>query len=115
MPWLLILLLFLLVAVVLVLVFIPGSAVARTATAVVATAGTISAIWKVVRTRVAPVAAQLERPLWGAELNTAAAKAVTVPPVGIPQDPAWEGAFEQVAAEVITAATEAQPNPVAGS
>ena len=115
MPWLLILLLFLLVAVVLVLVFIPGSAVARTATAVVATAGTISGIWKVVRTRVAPVAAQLERPLWGAELNTAAAEAVTVPPVGIPQDPAWEGAFEQVAAEVITAAAGAQPNPVAGS
>ena len=115
MPWLLILLLFLLVAVVLVLVFIPGSAVARTATAVVAIAGTFSGIWKVVRTRVAPIAAQLERPLWGAELNTAAAEAVTVPPVGIPQDPAWEEAFEQVAAEVITAATEAQPNPVAGS
>lgn len=115
MPWLLILLLFLLVAVVLVLVFIPGSAVARTATAVVAIAGTFSGIWKVVRTRVAPIAAQLERPMWGAELNTAAAEAVTVPPVGIPQDPAWEEAFEQVAAEVITAATEAQPNPVAGS
>jgi hypothetical protein len=115
MPWLLLLLL-LLVAVVLVLVFIPGSAVARTATAVVTIAGTFSGIWKVIRTRVAPIAAQLERPLWGAELNTAAAEAVTVPPVGIPQDPAWEEAFEQVAAEVITAATEAQPTPAtAGS
>lgn len=115
MPWLLLLLLLVLAAVVLVLVFIPGSAVARTATAVAAIAGTLSGIWKAVRTRVTPIAAQLERPLWGAELNTATAEAVTVPPVGAPQDPAWETAFEQVAAEVITAATQAQPAPSTGS
>jgi hypothetical protein len=82
MPWLLLLLLLVLAAVVLVLVFIPGSAVARTATAVAAIAGTFSGIWKIIRTRVAPIAAQLERPLWGTELNTATAEAVTVPPVG---------------------------------
>jgi len=110
MPWLLLLLL-LLVAIVLLLVFIPGSAVARTATGVAAIAGTFSGIWKVIRTRVTPIAAQLERPLWGNELNTAAAEAVTVPPVGTPQDPARETAYEQVAAEVITAATQAQPIP----
>jgi hypothetical protein len=110
MPWLLLLLL-LLVAIVLLLVFIPGSAVARTATGVAAIAGTFSGIWKVIRTRVTPIAAQLERPLWGNELNTAAAEAITVPPVGTPQDPARETAYEQVAAEVITAATQAQPIP----
>jgi hypothetical protein len=89
--------------------------VARTATAAAAVAGTFSGIWKVIRTRVAPIAAQLERPLWGAEINTATAEAVTVPPVGTPQDPAWETAFEQVTAEVITAATQAQPSPFTGS
>jgi hypothetical protein len=115
MPWLVLVLVLLLTAVVLVLVFIPGSAVARTATAVATIAGTLSGIWKLIRTRVAPVAAQLERPLWGSELNTAVAEAVTVPPVGTPQDPAWETAFEEAAAEVITAVTEAQPAPSAAS
>lgn len=90
MPWLLALLLLLLAASVLVLVLIPGSAVARTATAIAAVAGTLSGIWKLIRTRVAPIAAQLERPLWGTELNTAVAEAVTCPPVGSPQDPAWK-------------------------
>jgi hypothetical protein len=99
MPWLVLVLVLLLIAVVLVLVVIPGSAVARTATAVATIAGTLSGIWKLIRTRVAPVAAQLERPLWGSELNTAVAEAVTVPPVGTPQDPVWETAFEEVAAE----------------
>ena len=115
MPWILIPLLLVLATVIIVLVFIPGSAVARTATAAVAVAGTFSGIWKVIRTRVAPIAAQLERPLWGTEINTATAEAVTVPPVGTPQDPAWETAFEQVTAEVITAATQAQPSPSTGS
>lgn len=90
MPWLLLLLLLVLAAVVIILVFIPGSAVARTATAVAAIAGTFSGIWKIIRTRIAPIAAQLETPLWGHELNAAVAEAVTVPPVGTPQDPAWE-------------------------
>ncbi len=62
MPWLLVFLLLLLAAAVLVLAVIPGSAVARTATAIAAVAGTFSAIWKLIRTRVAPIAAQLERP-----------------------------------------------------
>jgi hypothetical protein len=115
MPWLLPLSLLILAAAVLVLIFIPGSAVARTATALAAIAGTLSGIWKVIRTRIAPIAAQLEKPLWGDELNTATAEAVTVPPVGAPQDPAWETAFEQVAAEVITAATQPQPAPSTGS
>jgi hypothetical protein len=97
MPWLIFLLLFLLVTIVLVLVFIPGSAVARTATAVATIAGTLSGIWKIIRTRIAPIAAQLEGPLWGTELNTATAEAVTVPPVGTPQDPAWETAFRHEA------------------
>ncbi len=109
MPWLLALLLLLLAAVVLVLIVIPGSAVARTATAVAAIAGTFSGIWKLIRTRVAPIAAQLEKPLWGTELNTATAEAVTCSPVGAPQDPALETAFEQMAADVITAATQGQP------
>ena len=89
-PWLLMLLLVVLVAVVLVLVFIPGSAVARTATGIAAIAGAFSGAWKVVRTRVAPLAAQLERPLWGTELNTATAEVVTIPPVGPARNPAWE-------------------------
>ncbi len=114
-PWLLLLLLLLLAAVVLVLVFIPGSAVARTATGVATIAGTFAAIWKVIRTRVAPIAAQLERPLWGAELNTATAEAVTVPPVGNPQDPAWETAFEQAAVDSTTTGNQAQPTAAAAS
>jgi len=115
MPWLLLAILLPLVVVVLVLVFIPGSAVARTATAVATIAGTFSGIWKIVRTRVAPIAAQLERPLWGTEINTATTEAVTVPPVGTPQDPAWEQAFEHAAAEVSMAATQPQPSPSTGS
>jgi len=82
MPWLLALLLVLLAAAVLVLVVIPGPAVARTATAIAAVAGTLSAIWKLIRTRVAPIAVQLEKPLWGTELNTAVAEAVTHLPSG---------------------------------
>jgi hypothetical protein len=91
MPWLLALLLLLLAAAVLVLVLIPGPAVARTATAIAAVAGTLSAIWKLIRTRVAPIAAQLERPLWGTELNTAVAEAITCLPAGPPQHPARKG------------------------
>ncbi len=89
MPWLLAFPLLLLAAAVLVLAVIPGSAVARTATAIAAVAGTFSAIWKLIRTRVAPIAAQLERPLWGTELNTAVAEAVTCLPAGPPQDTGW--------------------------
>jgi len=115
MPWLLAVLLLLLLAVVLVLVFIPGSAVARTATAVAAVAGTLSGIWKLIRTRVAPVAAQLEKPLWGAELNTATAEAVTCPPVGTPRDPAWENASGHHATETTSAQSgDAAGDPVAG-
>jgi hypothetical protein len=116
MPWLLILLMLVLLAVVLLLVFIPGSAVARTATAVVAIAGTFSGAWKIVRTRVAPIAAQLEKPLWGAELNTATAEAVTVPPLGAPRSPEWESAFAAADAEAATPSTPAptQPAPSPG-
>jgi hypothetical protein len=114
MPWIFLLLLSVLAAVVLVLVLIPGSAVVRTATAIAAIAGTFSGIWKITRTRVAPIAAQLETPLWGYELNAAVAEAITVPPVGTPQDPAWETAFEQVAADVFMAVTQKQSTPSAG-
>jgi hypothetical protein len=110
MPWLILLLLLLLVTIVLVLVFIPGSAVARTATAAATIAGTLSGIWKILRTRITPVAAQLEGPLWGTELNTATAEAVTVPPVGTPQDPAWETAFQHEATLPTAAAAQA-PQP----
>lgn len=96
-----------LAAVILMLALIPGSAVARTATAAAASAGVFSGVWKVVRTRVAPIAACLEAPLWGGELNTAVAEAITIPPVGIPQDPEWETAFEQV----ISAAVASAENP----
>ena len=113
MPGILLLLILVLVAVVVVLAFIPGSAVARTATGLAAIAGTVSGTWKLIRTRVGPIAAQLEAPLWGTELNTATAEAVTIPPVGTPQNPAWEPAFDQVAAEVVTAASQAQPPPLA--
>jgi hypothetical protein len=106
---LLILLLVVLAAIVVVLVLIPGSAVARAATAVAASAGTFSGIWKVVRTRVSPIAAQLERPLWGTEMDTATAEAITIPPVGTPQDPQWEAAFEHAAAAVIGAGIQTQP------
>lgn len=91
MPWLLALLLILLAAAVLVLVLIPGPAVARTATAIAAVAGTLSAIWKLIRTRAAPIAAQLERPLWGTELNTAVAEAVTRLPADPSQHPVKKG------------------------
>ncbi len=97
------LLLVLLAAVVLTLVLIPGSAVARTATAAAAGAGTLSASWRVVRARAAPIVARLEAPLWGAELNTAVAEAITIPPVGAPQDPEWEVAFEQVVSAAVMA------------
>ena len=101
-PWLLFLLMLLLTAVVLVLVFIPGSAVARTATAAAAIAGTFSGIWKLARTGAAPIAAELERPLWGAELNTAAAEAITVPPLAAPRNAEWETVFAQVEADAAT-------------
>lgn len=94
----------LLAAVIVTLALIPGSAVARTATAAAAGAGALSGFWKVIRTRVAPVAARLETPLWGGELNTAVAEAITIPPVGSPQDPEWESAFEQVVTAAVTAA-----------
>jgi hypothetical protein len=99
-PWLS-LLLAALAAIVVALVLIPGSTVARTATAVAASAGTISGIWQVVRTRVTTIATQLERPLWGTEMDTATAEAITIPPVGTPRDPRWEAAFEQAAAVVV--------------
>jgi hypothetical protein len=105
MPWLLILPLSFL-ALVLVLLVIPGSAVARTATGVAAFAGTLSGIWKAIRARVVPIAMQLEKPLWGSELDTATAEAVTIAPVGAPLHPAWESALEHAAAEVITAAIQ---------
>jgi hypothetical protein len=113
MPWLLILPLSFL-AIVLVLLVIPGSAVARTATGVAAFAGTLSGIWKAIRARVIPIAMQLEKPLWGSELDTATAEAVTIAPVGAPQHPAWESAVEHAAAEVITAAIQPQEIPSAG-
>jgi hypothetical protein len=105
MPWLIILPLSFL-ALVFVLLVIPGSAVARTATGVAAFAGTLSGIWKAIRARVVPIAMQLEKPLWGSELDTATAEAVTIAPVGAPQHPAWESALEHAAAEVITAAIQ---------
>ena len=88
----------------LTLALIPGSAVARTATAAAAGAGVFSGVWKVVRTRVAPIVARLEAPLWGGELNIAVAEAITIPPVGIPQDPEWETAFEQVISAAVASA-----------
>lgn len=98
MPWLLILLALLLAGVILALVFIPGSAVARTATGTAAVAGTLSAIWKLIQSRLGNIAAQVEQPLWGAELNTAAAEAITVPPLSSPQDPVLEASEHAVAA-----------------
>jgi hypothetical protein len=92
------LLLAVLAVIVIVLVVVPGSAVARTATGAAAGAGTISGIWQVVRTRVTTIAAQLERPLWGTEMDTATAEAITIPPVGTPRDPQWEAVFEEAAA-----------------
>ena len=58
-------------------------------------AGALSALWKLSQSRLGSIAAQVEQPLWGAELNMAAAEAITVPPLGASQDPAWESAFEQ--------------------
>jgi hypothetical protein len=95
MPWLVIVLVALLAAVVLALIYIPGSAVARAATGTAAIAATLSAIWKLIQSRLGSIAAQVEQPLWGAELNVAAAEAITVPPLGASQDPAWESAFAQ--------------------
>lgn len=85
MPWLLILPLSFL-AVVLLLLVIPGSVVARAATGVAAFAGTLLGAWRAIRARVVPIAMQLEKPLWGSELDTATAEAVTISPVGAPQD-----------------------------
>jgi len=48
---------------------------------VAAFAGTHSGIWKAIRARVIPIAMQLEKPLWGGELDTATAEAVTISPV----------------------------------
>jgi hypothetical protein len=104
MPWLLIALVLLLACVILALVYIPGSAVARAATGTAAIAGTLSAIWKLVQSRLGSIASQVEQPLWGAELNTAAAEAITVPPLSAPQDPVLEEASEPAAAAAATAA-----------
>jgi hypothetical protein len=114
MPWLLILPVSFL-AVFVVLLLIPGSAVARTATGVAAFAGTLSGTWKAIRARVVPIAMQLEKPLWGSELDTAIAEAVTIPPVGVPQDLVRESAFEHAASELITAATQPPEAPSTGS
>ena len=99
MPWLIIVLILLLAAVILALIYIPGSAVARWATGTAAVAGALSALWKLIQTRLGSIAAQVEQPLWGAELNLAAAEAITVPPLGASQDPAWESAFEHADAD----------------
>jgi hypothetical protein len=107
MPWLLIVLALLLAGVILVLVSIPGSAVARTATGTAAIAGTLSAIWKLIQSRLGSIASQIEQPLWGAELNTAAAEAITVPPLSSPQDPVLEAASEPAPAETAAAAAAA--------
>jgi hypothetical protein len=48
-----------------------------------------------------PVAAELGKPLWGAELNTASAEAVTVPPLGRPHPGPWETAFKQAGAQAV--------------
>ncbi len=109
-PWLLLLLLAL-AAVVTVLVLVPGSAVARTATAAAAAAGALSGTWKIIGIRVAPIAAQLTKPLWGGELDTATAEAITVPPVGTPQAPELETALAEAAADVITAVAQPAPDP----
>jgi hypothetical protein len=114
MPWLLFLLMLLLAAVVLVLVFIPGSAVARTATAVAAIAGTFSGVWKLARTRAAPIAAELERPLWGAELNTATAEAITVPPLAAPRNAEWETVLAQVETDAAAPPVGMPPTPATG-
>ncbi|HEX6520738.1 MAG TPA: hypothetical protein VF070_12120 [Streptosporangiaceae bacterium] len=108
-PWLLLLLLAL-AAVVTVLALVPGSAVARTATAAAAAAGALSGTWKIIGIRVAPIAAQLTKPLWGSELDTATAEAITVPPVGTPQAQELETALAEAAADVITAVTQAAPD-----
>lgn len=110
MPWLLFLPLSL-GAVIVALLLIPGSAVARTATGVAAFAGTLSGIWKATRARVVPIAMQLERPLWDGELDIATAEAVTIPPVGAPQNPVWQSAEEYAATEVITPAAQAPEAP----
>jgi len=106
MPWLLILIAALLAGVILALVYIPGSAVARAATGTAAVAGTFSAVWKLVQSRLGSIATQVEQPLWGAVLNTAAAEAITVPPLGASQDPAWESAFQH-------SGTDADPDEAA--
>ncbi|MBV9445785.1 MAG: hypothetical protein JO345_07815 [Streptosporangiaceae bacterium] len=108
-PWLLMLLLAL-AAVVIVLVLVPGSAVARTATAAAAAAGALSGTWKIIGIRVAPIAAQLTKPLWGGELDTATAEAITVPPVGTPQAQELETALAEAAADVITSITQPTPD-----
>jgi len=113
MPWLLFLP-FSFLAVVLVLLAIPGSAVARTATGVAAFAGTLSGAWRAIRARVVPIAMQLEQPLWGSELNTATAEAVTIPPVGTTQDRELESACKH-AAEEINASTQPDKVITAGS
>jgi hypothetical protein len=117
MPLLLLPLLLALIAVVVVLLNIPGSAIARTATGIAAFAGTLSAAWRALRARVVPIAMQLEEPLWGGELDTATAQAVTVPPVGTPLDPVLESASEHeaTATEVTTTATQPQHVLAAGS
>jgi hypothetical protein len=96
---------------VVVLAVIPGSPVARTATGVAALAATLSGIWNAIRTRVAPIALQLESPLWGSELDTAAGEAVTIPPVGRPRE---DLALETAYAGMLTGAVQPQVAPITG-
>jgi hypothetical protein len=114
MPWLIIVLAALLAGVILALIYIPGSAVARWATGTAAVAVALSALWKLIQSRLGSIAAQVEQPLWGAELNLAAAEAITVPPLGASQDPAWESAFEQASNGGAAAGSAAAAGPAAG-
>jgi hypothetical protein len=114
MPWLIIVLIVLLAAVILALIYIPGSAVARWATGAAAVATTLSGVWKLIQSRLGSIAAQVEQPLWGAELNMAAAEAITIPPLGASQDPAWEPAFEQAGRGDGTPASVGERGPQPG-
>jgi hypothetical protein len=114
MPWLLVLP-FSLAAVIFVLWVIPGSEVARTATGIAALAGTLSGVWKAIWTRVTPIAVQLEGPLWGSELDTAAAEAVTIQPLGKPQDLALEFTLDKEYSDKGAATNSGQPDSSASA
>ncbi len=94
----------------LVIVFallVRGSAAARLTAALVAAGGALGSGWRMISPRATRIMAQVEQPLWGAELDAAIAEAVTLPPVGA-GDPAGALALVEAAVAAVVDLRDSQ-------